>query len=156
MNASARNKLAAALAECILHAEILAEDLNEHGEPAYTAASLDTLDKARRRLLDQMAYRFTKLQVTLGEQVLPLLLEQAEEPLADDTPFAQKLQRLERIDIIPSAEQWRELRMARNIIAHEYPDAPELKAAALNQLVRSVADLLQFWRHVHQHANRID
>ncbi len=103
-----------------------------------------------------MAYRFTKLQVTLGEQVLPLLLEQAEEPLADDTPFAQKLQRLERIDIIPSAEQWRELRMARNIIAHEYPDAPELKAAALNQLVRSVADLLQFWRHVHQHANRID
>ena len=32
--------------------------------------------------------------------------------------------------MIQSAEQWRELRIARNAIAHEYPDAPDLKVAA--------------------------
>ena len=148
MNESTRSKLETALEECTLHAEILAEALDEHGEPAYSALTIEALTKPWLRLLDQMAYRFTKLQATLGEQVLPMLLDVAEEPLAQDAPFAQKLQRLERIGVIPSAEQWRELRIARNTIAHEYPDAPELKAAALNQFVRSTADLLQFWKHV--------
>lgn len=102
-----------------------------------------------------MAYRFTKLQATLGEQVLPMLLDVAEEPFAQDAPFAQKLQRLERIGIISSAEQWRELRIARNIIAHEYPDAPELKAAALNQFVRSTAKLVLFWKHVFDQSKQL-
>ena len=144
----AEGKLETAIRECQLHADILAEDLEEHGNPAYTASSVQTLDKARLRLLDQMAYRFAKLQATLGEQILPALFERAEEPMAPDAPFAQKLQRLERIGIIPSAEQWRELRIAHNAIAHEYPDAPELKAAALNHFVKSVGKLLEFWNHV--------
>ena len=148
MNESSRSKLETAIKECALHADILAEAMDEHGESYYSASSLKSLNKSRLRLLDQMAYRFTKLQATLGEQVLPMLLDVAEEPLAQDAPFAQKLQRLERIGIIPSAEQWRELRIARNTIAHEYPDAPELKAAAMNQFVRSAAELLQFWKHV--------
>lgn len=155
MNESTRSKLEAALGECELHAEILGEALDEHGETSYSAATIEALTKPWLRLLDQMAYRFTKLQATLGEQVLPMLLDLAEEPLAPDAPFAQKLQRLERIDIIPSAEQWRELRIARNTIAHEYPDAPELKAAALNQFVRSAAELLQFWKHVASQGKRL-
>ena len=148
MNPDLEAKLAAALKECALHSEILAEDLVEHGKPDYRAENVELIGKAELRLLDQMAYRFTKLQATLGEQVLPLLLERAEEPIAPEAPFAQKLQRLERIEIIPSADQWRELRVARNAIAHEYPDAPELKAAALNHFVKSVGKLLEFWNHV--------
>ena len=69
--------------------------------------------------------------------------------------WTRKLQRLERIGIIPSAEQWRELRIARNTIAHEYPDAPELKAAALNQFVRSASELLQFWKHVARQSKQL-
>ena len=152
----AEGKLGTAIRECQLHADILTEDLEEHGKPAYTVAIVQTLDKARLRLLDQMAYRFAKLQATLGEQILPALFERAEEPMAPDAPFAQKLQRLERIGIIPSAEQWRELRIARNAIAHEYRDAPELKAAALNQFVRSVAILLEFWQHVCRQAKQFE
>ena len=155
MNDFNRSKLETAVKECVLHAEILAEALDEHGEFNYSASTIESLNKPRLRLLDQMAYRFTKLQATLGEQVLPLLLDAAEEPLAEDVPFAQKLQRLERIGIIPSAEQWRELRIARNTIAHEYPDAPELKAAALNQFVRSASELLQFWKHVARQSKQL-
>lgn len=148
MNRLTLRKLESAIEECALHAEILSEALEEHGKLDYSVSTIESLSKSWLRLLDQMAYRFTKLQATLGEQVLPMLLEVAEEPLAEDSTFAQKLQRLERIGIIPSAEQWRELRIARNIIAHEYPDAPELKAAALNKFVRSAAELVRFWKHV--------
>ena len=119
MNESARSKLHEGIKECALQAEILLEALTEHGESDYSGSTIQTLHKNWVRLLDQMAYRFTKLQATLGEQILPMLLDLDEEPLAQDVPFAQKLQRLERIGIIPSADQWRELRIARNAIAHE-------------------------------------
>lgn len=155
MKESTRRKLETAIKECALHAEILVEAMDEHGEYKYSASSLESLNKSRLRLLDQMAYRFEKLIATLGEQVLPMLLDVAEEPLADDAPFAQKLQRLERIGMIPAAEQWRELRIARNTIAHEYPDAPELKATVLNQFVRSAAELVQFWKHVASHSKQL-
>lgn len=143
-------KLETAWQECTLHAQILAEGMGEHGDMRYHAVDVQPLGRERLRLLDQMAYRFTKLQDTLGERLLPLLLEVAEEPMPQETPFAQKLQRLERLGVVPSAEQWRELRLARNAIAHEYPDAPELKAAVLNSFVAEIRKLLAFWTHVQQ------
>lgn len=148
MSSGAEEKLAAALEECALHARILEEDLAEHGEVSYDAETVTRMDRASLRLLDQMAYRFSKLQDAMGQKVLPLLLERAEEPLPPDATFATKLQRLERLGFIPSAEQWRQLREARNALAHEYPDAPEISAARINQFVADVGDLLAFWRHV--------
>ncbi len=149
MSVGLREKLAAARKECALHAAILREDLVEHGTVRYDAKRIDELSRSQLRLLDQMAYRFGKLQSTLGERVMPLLLEMAEEPLAPETTFAQKLQRLERLGLIPSAEDWRMLRQTRNAIAHEYPEAPAIRAALLNHFVGSVAQLLGFWDHIH-------
>lgn len=134
--------------ECALHAAILREDLAELGAVHYDAAQIIALSRSSLRLLDQMAYRFGKLQSTLGERVMPLLLELAEEPMAPETPFAQKLQRLERLGIIPSAEDWRMLRQTCHAIAHEYPEAPEIRAALLNHFVQSVAAVLEFWEHI--------
>ena len=148
MSAGLHAKLAAAGKECALHAAILREDLAEHGAVRYDAQRVNALSRSQLRLLDQMAYRFGKLQSTLGERIMPLLLELAEEPLPPETPFAQKLQRLERLGLIPLAEDWRMLRQARNAIAHEYPEEPEIKAALLNQFVASVGQLLAFWEHI--------
>lgn len=148
MRQAEQEKLLAAAAECRIHAQILTVDLREHGDHRYSAEHVLELSGARLRLLDQMAYRYTKLQSTLGERLLPLLLEFAEEPIEPDVPFAQKLQRLERLNFIPSAEQWRALRQTRNALAHEYPDEPEIKAALLNHFLASVGDLVDFWKHV--------
>ena len=55
----------------------------------------------QRRLRDQSACRFMKLQDSLGERVLPGILTQAQaqaqEPLPPEATFAEKLQRLERL-----------------------------------------------------------
>ena len=92
-----------------------------------------------------MAYRFGKLQTTLGERLLWLVLDVLEEPIAESVPFAQKL---ERLGTIPSADQWRSLRQVRNSIAHEYPDAPELRAASLNRFIEGAGELLEFWDQI--------
>ncbi len=142
-------KLDAATRECAVHAQTLLEARNELA-PAMPldAARVQALPPELRRLLDQAAYRFMKLQDALGERVLPLTLEAVDEPLPPSATFAEKLQRLERLQVIPAAARWRELREIRNQIAHEYPDAPALRAAALNRFVAGIGELLAIWSGV--------
>lgn len=47
----------------------------------------------QRRLLDQIAYRFGKLQGSLGEKVLPGLLLVAQEPVAPEATFVSVRER---------------------------------------------------------------
>lgn len=140
-------KLAAALAQCAVHAQVLA-DAAALLPPRFTAQDIVGIDAALRRVLDQAAYRYMKLQDSLGERVLPGLLNLAEEPLAPEATFAQKLQRLERLGVIPSADTWRVLREVRNALAHEYPDDPALQAAAMTRFRRAVDELLGLWQGV--------
>jgi len=147
-------KLQAALAECRLHAEVLTEALDELGQPHFTAESATHLTSAQRRLLDQLAYRFAKLQDSMGEKVLNQAIELAEEPIAEDVTFAQKLQRLERLGAIESAAEWRELRELRNQIAHEYADQPGLRAAAINRFVIGVGRLIALWKQAEAFVSR--
>ena len=101
-----------------------------------------------RAYLDQTAYRFMKLQDSLGENVMPGLLSATLDPLPPDATFAEKLQRLERLGAQPSVTAWRLLREVRNLLAHEYPDHSALQAQALNRLIAGVQDLLSIWLSV--------
>jgi hypothetical protein len=138
----------AALSECERHASILRAARTEIGDKRFSPDTVENLGGELVKSLDQSAYRFGKLQDTLGMRVLPGILELAEEPLPEATPFAEKLQRLERLAVIPSVNQWRRLRELRNQLAHEYVDAPHLKAATLNRFVDGITEALEVWRHI--------
>lgn len=146
------DEVVAALAECSRHADILRHARSGLGNTRFTAESAGDLSAETIQLLDQCAYRFGKLQDTLGMRVFPGILDLTEEPFPESTPFAQKLQRLERLNVIPSVSQWRTLRELRNHIAHEYLDAPALKAAALNRFLDGIDDLLEVWKQVSGYA----
>lgn len=105
------------------------------------------------RLLDQLAYRISKLQDSLGEKVLPGLIDLAEEPLPEDSPFAVKLQRLERLGVV-EVEVWRKLRELHNQIAHEYTDQPAVKAAAINRFLEGVEVLIDALRQAESFAGQ--
>ena len=136
------DKVRAALIECRHHAAILREARTGIGTRLFAPESVDEISTETRRLLDQLAYRFGKLQDTLGQRVLPGILDLSEEPLPESTPFGEKLQRLERLGVVPDVNQWRILRELRNQLTHEYLDAPALKAAALNRFIGGIDDLL--------------
>ena len=82
------------------------------------------------------------MQDSLGEKVLPGLLLAAQEPVAPEATFIEKLQRLERLGAVRSAADWKLLRELRNALAHDDPDVPELQAAWLNRLMGSIPTLL--------------
>lgn len=143
------------LDECHLHVEILAEALAE-ARPwlPCTAESVQQISKAQLRVLDQVAYRFTKLQDTMGQKVLPAILELAQEPIPPEATFAEKLNWLERMEALPSAEEWKKLRAARNAIAHEYPDDPELRASAINRFLDGAMQLNALYEFVNEYLRK--
>ena len=70
--------------------------------------------------IDQLVFRFTKLQDELGNYTFRYLLEYLKEDIADK-PFRDILNILERLRIIDSVDSWLILRELRNDLAHEYP-----------------------------------
>lgn len=145
-------RLQAALAECRLHAEVLTEALSDLSPAVFTAQDVARLGSDQRRVLDQLAYRFGKLQDGMGEKVLPGVLDLVQEPLSPGATFAEKLQRLERLGALANAADWRRLRELRNQVAHEYPDQPRLKAAVLNRFIQGVREPLAICAQVQNFA----
>lgn len=138
------------LTECDIHAEVLnqgLEDMQKH----LPLSDKAEIDKDTLRILDQIAYRFAKLQDTMGEKVLPLILVLAQEPITESATFAEKLNRLERIGVISSAEEWKKLRIARNAIAHEYPDVPELRISAINRFLAGASQIILLYQTVQKY-----
>jgi len=92
------------------------------------------------RVLDQLLFRFGRLQDAIGTRLLPATLQLVQE-WQERAPFLDKLNRAEKIGILPSVEEWQLLRELRNQTAHEYPGQPELVRENLARLLDHVPDL---------------
>jgi hypothetical protein len=84
MNDAAMTALKASMDQCEQHARILAQDLTLL-PPHFDAAAVAQLSDEGRRVMDQAAYRFMKLQDVLGEKILPALLDATLDPLPPET-----------------------------------------------------------------------
>lgn len=72
--------------------------------------------------------RFSRLQDTLGDKLLPLfLVALGEKPAA----AIDNLDRAERLGLLSSAEEWMVMRNLRNQMVHEYVEDPFVLLSAL-------------------------
>ena len=102
------------------------------------APDIAARDDSLVAVLDQFAYRFVRLQDTMGGRVFRrLLIEHFGEPY-EDSSLRDVIDRLEKLEILPSADRWSEIRAMRNTLAHDYPETSEEKAAAI-ELAREMA-----------------
>lgn len=118
---------------CERHAERLEWAMKEmDSRLPFTAESIGRLTDMELAILDQFSTRFSKLQDMMGAKLFSDVLELTKEP-GDLDAFVDKLNRLEKIGAIPSANGWLVLREMRNSFSHEYPDDPAIQAALLNK-----------------------
>ncbi len=147
-------KLWPSLSECQQHCARLHAALSEAAHfPQLLADSPQPLSDEQVRTLDQLLFRFGKLQDALATRVLPAMLQTLGE-WEDAEPFLDKLNRAERLGLISSAEQWLELRELRNQAAHEYPDQPEIAWANLKRFIARTPELLGISAAFQQNAER--
>lgn len=147
-------KLQPALAECELHRKRLHQAwLEASAFDVFKPNSSCLPTEPEVRTLDQVLFRFGRLQDAMGTRLLPALLQLTQE-WQDNEPFIDKLNRAEKLGMLPSAEHWQLLRELRNQTAHEYPAQPELVMANLQQLLNHVPMLEQAYLQLSQAAAR--
>lgn len=119
---SANLVLQQAAATCAAHKVGLTDALSDLEQRHLTPADIDHPGKEDRRLLDQFAYRYTRLQDDMGARLMPAILRALGEEITA-MPAIDRLNRLEQLGWLPSAEEWTEPRRIRNEFTHEYPEA---------------------------------
>ena len=80
--------------------------------------------------IDQMIFRFMKIQDGMGRRLIPLIAEAMEADTSEMT-FIDKLHRLEKLGLIEQGE-WNIYRKIRNDLAHTYPEEKGELADAIN------------------------
>ena len=94
-----RKILAQALEQCDTHAQALSEALEDlKPNEKVILSQLENLDKTTRRILDQFAYRFTRLQDNMGNKLLPAILNN----MAEDTQSMAAIDRFNRLEQLKS------------------------------------------------------
>lgn len=137
-----------ALWEADRHSNTLQMALEEWQlSPAVDLAQLES-DPEKLRLVDQILFRFTKLQDAVGNRLVPATLQALQEPF-EDWPMIDRLNRLEKMGFI-NADEWLAWREIRNRLAHEYPDLPEIRFAAILNAIESANNLLQCYQRWHR------
>ena len=87
---------------------------------------------------DQIIYRFSKLQDSMGAKLFKsILLYQGENT---NKPFLDILNQLEKMGIL-EVDEWFEIRDLRNEISHEYDDNEETSMDILNMIYKLKEDL---------------
>jgi hypothetical protein len=132
----------ATLEVCKRHADRMAWAMSQLSDKfPLTAEALKALSGTEVAVLDQFSTRFAKLQDAMGAKLFPAVLELTKEQ-GQYSAFIDKLNKLEKIGAIESADQWLQLREMRNEFSHDYPDDLVLQSAILNKAYMLAADLL--------------
>lgn len=133
-----REKIKSALAEQdgnFVHIHNALEKLKPYLPVA--SSHLDERDVVEH--IDQMIFRFTKIQDSMGRRLIPLIVEVLEADTSEMT-FIDKLNRIEKIGLIELGE-WNAYRKIRNDLAHSYPEAKEELIEAINEAAAVVGKL---------------
>lgn len=139
--------LAQALTLCHGHLDALQDALGDMQSRQLTLADLDHLSSADRRLLDQFAYRYTRLQDDMGGRLMPALLRALWEEVAA-MPALDRFARLEQLGWLASAEDWNVLRQIRNQFANDYPDSTNERFERLQAAIDAAHQLIAIIAHI--------
>lgn len=137
--------LVSALWEADRHASALSDAVVDWAPASSLGLAAIEQDRLLVRLVDQLLFRFTKLQDAIGERLIPATLARLAEPF-EEWPMRDRLNRLEKLGYL-NVDAWLRWREVRNRLAHEYPDAPDIRFASLRAAVLAATELLAAYRH---------
>ena len=143
-----RDRLQEAVMLCSIHAERMRfayEKIKKHfplDKEKYTR-----LQPEEFSFIDQLIFRFSKLQDSMGGKLFPAILENLGEDI-EGLPFIDRLSKMEELNIIPGADEWILLRETRNIVTHEYPFLTDEVIQGLNLLNNHYQLIMKIWKQV--------
>ena len=142
------SELQQAYAVCSRHAHWLSDALSDLDVSAGNHQDELTSDnKELIRIMDQFAYRYTRLQDEMGARLMPAILATLGEDVKP-MPAIDRFNRLEQLGWIPSADEWLEHREIRNQFTHEYPERPDDHLEKLRAAMTSANRLIEIFSNI--------
>lgn len=135
------------LYECDKHKEKIL-DAKEFLKPIMplTLEKYQNLTKIESSFIDQLNFRFSKLQDSMGSSIFKSLLILSKEDVKMMT-FLDILNRLEELGVLKK-DMWLNLREVRNEIAHEYSFNQEEVVDNINMIYNKSDNLLEIYENV--------
>lgn len=137
------------LYECDIHVEKI-EDAKEYLKNIMplTVDKYISSNKIDSSFIDQLNFRFTKLQDTMGDGIFKSILILSKEDVKKMT-FLDVLNRLEELEIVDKND-WLKLREVRNEIAHEYSSNQDEVVDNINLIYKKSDDLIRCYKIVYR------
>jgi len=155
MNEKRTDSLEQKLYECNRHVEKL-NDAKEYLTDIMplTLEQYININKIQSSFIDQMNFRFSKLQDTIGESLLKGILLLVKEDVKRMT-FLDILNRLEALDVLDK-NIWLNLREVRNEIAHEYSFNQDEVVDNINIIYTKSDKLIEVYKSLILYINKND
>jgi len=155
MNEKRTDSLEQKLYECNRHVEKLnnAKEYLTDIMPL-TLEQYININKIQSSFIDQMNFRFSKLQDTIGESLLKGILLLVKEDVKRMT-FLDILNRLEALDVLDK-NIWLNLREVRNEIAHEYSFNQDEVVDNINIIYTKSDKLIEVYKSLILYINKND
>ena len=112
--------------------------------------SYESFSEMQMSVVDQMIFRFSKLQDSMGEKLFASLLELSGEDIKRMT-FIDRLNRLEELELL-YRDEWLALRKVRNEIAHEYSFNQDEVVDSINLIFDRIDKLLHIYETLYRYA----
>jgi uncharacterized protein YutE (UPF0331/DUF86 family) len=103
--------------------------------------------------LESFTAKFSRLQDTLGDKLLPHFLKLAAEPVGT---AIENLNRAEKLGLIPDAQLWLGARQLRNLLIHEYIEDLTVLKESLEQAKAVVPVLIKVAENIKTYAQKIE
>ncbi len=148
MNDEIQSKIESAVKENEAHQKRIerAVDLLKELFPT-EVSTFGTFSETEIEHVDQFIYRFSKMQDSLGTRLIPAIYSLLEGDGAP-RPFLDILNRLEKLKIIDSVDDWQFFRNLRNNLAHDYPESLAQTVETLNLLHREIGKFLSIFQRL--------
>ena len=114
------------------------------------AKRYENLGDREVQVIDQFLFRFSKLQDAMGEKLFKTLLLALDEKV-ENRPFIDILNRMEKIELLKSVQEWRDLRDIRNELAHNYDDDPQESSMVINKIYEKGDILLEIFDRIEEY-----
>ena len=101
------------------------------------------------KTFDSFIYRFSKIQDYMGEKLFPAVLDMLGE-YKSSLAFKDILNKLEKLEIIPSAQKWMDYREIRNTLTHEYPDNEQEIIEGIKLSLSAYKDIKRIYENIKQ------
>jgi hypothetical protein len=150
-----KDKLTETLAICDIHHQRMMfafESVKKYFP--LSESNFGQISQLEMALFDQLIYRFSKLQDSMGARLFKQLLEALEEDVSG-LPFIDILYKLEKLNLLENAKDWIKLRQTRNNVAHEYPFYKEVQIEELNLLPEEIVRLGIIWKKLEVYSKHL-